>query len=66
MSCWTVTVSRTASVRFGGLDFGATDILVAEEVFGGGGGGFFFTLGAGSPNGSEEVRKREWGCCRDD
>lgn len=61
-----MTVSRTASVRFAGLDFGgATCILVAEEVFGGGGGGFF-DLVAGSPNGSEEVRKREWGCCRDD
>lgn len=62
-----MTVSRTASVRVGGLDFGrATGILVAEEVLGGGGGGFCFDLGAGSPNGSEEERKREGGCCRDD
>jgi hypothetical protein len=60
-----VTVSRTASERFGGPDFGATDILVAE-VFGGGGGAFFFDLGVGSEKGSEEVRNREWGCCRDD
>ena len=67
-SCWwTVTVSRTASVRFGGLDFGrATGILVADDVFGGGGGALFFDLGAGSQKGSEEVRNREWGCCRDD
>ena len=60
-------MSRTASVRFTGFDFGgATGTLVAEEVFGGGGGGFILDLGAGSPNGSEEVRKRDWGCCRDD
>lgn len=58
-----VTVSRTASVRFAGL-FGATDILVATVVFGGRGGALFF--GVGSEKGSEEVRNREWGCCRDD
>ena len=53
------------TLTLSGLDFGTATCILVAEVFGGGGGGFF-DLAAGSLNGSEEVRKRELGRCRDD